>query len=370
MKIGFTILPCLLLLHLSAGYSAMRTPVPTAHDDGPYVHYTKDMIHMRRIVTVNGAASLKHDSIRMSDKAGLVLTVNTDLPGKTFTVRLKARLENEKPEYRKASRQLVISDIEGNFGAFRKLLLSAGVIDDRFEWTFGDGHLILCGDFFDRGDQVTELLWLCYSLEEKAIRAGGHVHFILGNHEIMNLSLDLRYVHPRYLEHAALMQLGYNAFYDTGSELGRWLRTKNVAEKIGRNLYAHGGISRLVNLVDWDLPAMNAMARPFYADTAFIYPDVRTELIFSDQGPFWFRGYYTGDTTGMAAIIDTTCLKFGVERVVTGHTPVADTVSSWYGGKLINVDTPHRLGKSEALLLEGGRIYRIDGSGKKILFRG
>jgi hypothetical protein len=37
---------------------------------------------------------------------------------------------------------------------------------------------------------------------------------------------------------------------------------------------------------------------------------------------------------------------------------------------LINVDTPHRLGKSEALLLEGGRIYRIDGSGKKILFRG
>jgi 3',5'-cyclic AMP phosphodiesterase CpdA len=264
----------------------------------------------------------------------------------------------------------VISDIEGNFGAFRKLLQAAGVINDRFEWTFGDGHLVLAGDFFDRGSQVTEVLWLCYALEEMAGKAGGYVHFILGNHEIMNLSADYRYLHPKYQETAAIMKVDLRALYGDDTELGRWLRTKNVMEKVGRNLYLHGGVSRLVNNVDWDLPAINAKARPFYADTIFAYPDLQTELLFSDLGPFWYRGYYMGDVGQIPGVLDSTLGKFRVDRVVTGHTPVADTVSGWYGGKLFNVDTPHRSGKSQAMLLEGGRIYIIDAAGGKMLFKG
>ncbi len=46
---------------------------------------------------------------------------------------------------------------------------------------------MFAGDMFDRGDQVTECLWLVYALEETAKAAGGYVHFILGNHELMNL---------------------------------------------------------------------------------------------------------------------------------------------------------------------------------------
>ena len=85
-------------------------------------------------------------------------------------------------------------DVEGNFSALRKLLQANKIITEDFNWQFGKGHLVLIGDFFDRGEQVTELLWFIYSLEEKAKDAGGYVHFILGNHEIMNLSADLRYV--------------------------------------------------------------------------------------------------------------------------------------------------------------------------------
>ncbi len=45
---------------------------------------------------------------------------------------------------------------------------------------------------------MTECLWLIYSLEEKAKAAGGYVHFILGNHEIMNMQGDFRYVQDKY----------------------------------------------------------------------------------------------------------------------------------------------------------------------------
>ena len=62
----------------------------------------------------------------------------------------------------------VVSDIEGEFKAFRQLLQGNNIIDENFNWTFGNGHLVLTGDFVDRGTLVTEVLWLIYSLEEKA----------------------------------------------------------------------------------------------------------------------------------------------------------------------------------------------------------
>ena len=63
-------------------------------------------------------------------------------------------------------------------------------MDSACHWTFGKGHLVICGDLFDRGNDVTAELWLLYKLEEEAKEKGGYVHTILGNHEIMNLSGD------------------------------------------------------------------------------------------------------------------------------------------------------------------------------------
>jgi hypothetical protein len=295
-----------------------------------------------------------------------LLKVKTDEPGKFFMVELKQQLQNEKSDYPDVSKQLILSDIEGNFGAFRKLLQGNGVVDASFNWTFGDGHLVLIGDFFDRGEQVTEVLWLIYYLEEKAKAAGGYVHFILGNHEIMNLGADLRYVKQKYKDNATLLNEKYESLYDENTELGRWLRTKNILEKIGGNLYMHGGISGEINRMNLPVAAIDELARPYYADTTYKYPDLKIDTIFTDQGPFWYRGYYTGSKATQQQI-DSTLSGFNVKHIVTGHTIVADTVSVWYNGKVMNTDVHHAAGKSEALLIEGDKYYRVNAEGKKIL---
>jgi hypothetical protein len=105
------------------------------------------------------------------------------------------------------------------------------------------GHLVLVGDFVDRGTMVTEVLWLIYSLESQAEAAGGKVHYILGNHEIMNMNGDHHYVHPRYKAHADSMHISYLKLFSQQSELGRWFATKNVTERIGNVLFAHAGFS-------------------------------------------------------------------------------------------------------------------------------
>jgi hypothetical protein len=241
------------------------------------------------------------------------------------------------------------------------------VIDSNFNWSFGDGHLVLTGDFFDRGDQVTEVLWLIYSLEDKAKAAGGYVHFILGNHEIMNLGGDLRYVQQKYLENAALLNETYLALYGERSELGRWLRTKNIMEKVGDILFIHGGISPEVNRMSLPATLVNKLTRPYYADSNYVFPDPRIDTLYSDFGPFWYRGYYTGNNRASVSQVDSTLSLYKVKHIATGHTVISDTISVLFKGKLFNTDVHHVKGHSEALLLKDGKFYRVNGLGEQFL---
>jgi len=334
--------------------------------DGPYVIYKNDKIYVNYIFDDNGVNKLKVDSVPQSQKESIKLTIATDKADITFEVALKKDLQNEKTDFSGENKMFVVSDIEGEFKAFRQLLQGNNIIDENFNWTFGNGHLVLTGDFVDRGTLVTEVLWLIYSLEEKAKTAGGYVHFILGNHEIMNLNNDLRYVHRKYMQSASLMNESYLNLYSDKTELGRWLRTKNVTEKIGNILFMHAGISDVVNYMELPVSKLNKLVRPFYSDTTFNYKDPKVEILYSDLGPFWYRGYY-GKQKPAITQIDSTLSFYRVKHIATGHTVVADTISVLFDGKLINTDVHHSKGHSEALLVEGKRFYRVGPTGERFL---
>ena len=111
------------------------------------------------------------------------------------------------------------SDFEGNIEALVYMLVQAGIMDKEYNWTYGSGHLYHLGDLFDRGEYVTESLWLIYHHENQAQRAGGDVHFILGNHDLMNFYGDFRYVHPRYFENASFVRrIALPGFSEGGPE--------------------------------------------------------------------------------------------------------------------------------------------------------
>lgn len=368
-KIAFTFIPLMLAGFMIDGEQCGNHPPHLTRVDGPYLLYRNDKIFVHYIADDHGTKKALTDSMPLADKDKLSLEVPTDDPAKTFTVQLKKELAVEKSEFSHANRLFVLSDIEGNFGALRKLLQAGGVIDAAYNWTFGDGRLVLTGDFMDRGAQVTEVLWLIYALEEKAKTAGGQVHFILGNHEIMNMSGDLRYVQPKYIEHAGLLKEGYTALYGENAELGRWLRTKNVIEKIGPHLFTHGGVSANVLRLDLSVPKINKLVRPYYADSAYHYDSEKTDTLYSDLGPFWYRGYYMGNPAVESTVVDNTLGKYRVNCIFTGHTPVPDTIAVFYGGKLINTDVPHAKGRSEALLFENGNYYRVKPGGEKFLIK-
>ncbi len=333
--------------------------------DGPYVLYRHDSVFVNYIEDNSGTKSVKIDAMPASMRNSINLQVNTDLPGKTFTVQLKQKHNEEKAEYSGVKKMLVISDIEGNFEALRKLLQGNGVMDENFNWTFGNDHLVLVGDFVDRGIMVTEVLWLIYSLEEKAKAAGGYVHFILGNHEIMNMANETDYVNERYKQHAQLMNKPYMQLFGPDAEIGRWLATKNVVEKIGNTLFTHGGMSGYMNMLNLPLKKLNEITRPFYTDTTYKYPDERLNIIYSDFGPFWYRNYYKAPRANVSQI-DSTLDIYRVRTITTGHTVIANEIRSLYGGKVYNTDVHHAGGHSEGMLIDNGKFWRVNATGEKM----
>lgn len=272
-------------------------------------------------------------------------------------------------------RIFAVSDIHGEYQALVDILREAGVIGEGLSWAWGDGHLVILGDVFDRGAHVTECLWLIHRLEREARSAGGRVHYLLGNHETMVLQGDLRYVHERYLEGiVALSGVDYDDLFGPAMELGRWLRTKHVAVRLNGVLFVHGGLGPEVIERGLGLSRMNDEARRAI--------DLRSyDLVFSDMpgfllagtGPIWYRRYHRGtpsDPQLTQEELDAVLGHFGASTVVVGHTEIGQ-IQALYGGKAHGIDVAvAELGGLQGLLWERGTFYRVRGDGTREVIGG
>src|SRR5690349_13947042 len=96
--------------------------------------------------------------------------------------------------FENVQRIVAVGDVHGDYSQLVNVLQAAGVIDRKNKWTGGKTHLVQTGDVLDRGPDSRKAMDLLMELETQALKAGGRVHALLGNHETMNLYGDLRYV--------------------------------------------------------------------------------------------------------------------------------------------------------------------------------
>ncbi|MEP1445505.1 MAG: metallophosphoesterase [Paraglaciecola sp.] len=269
---------------------------------------------------------------------------------------------------------LAISDIESGYKAFRDFLIINGVIDKSLDWTFGKGHLVLVGDLIDRGNSVTQVLWFIYKLEQDARQHGGHVHFIIGNHEIKNMQSNFYSASEKYLYVAAIIGKTQADLYSDSSFLGRWMASKNTLERINGNLFVHGGIHPKLSEFDYSLEEINHIVRNHYRKPYFTKRDSGNAefLVSSKTGPSWYRGYFKDDLS--QSDIEKGLDKFAAQAVIVGHT-LQWSVKKLYQGKVYAIDVKHPNDyesnfpprSSEGLLIEAGNYYRVLSDGSKQL---
>jgi hypothetical protein len=217
--------------------------------------------------------SLMHKSLRITARLGLlaIALATFDAAAQQYT-------------WKDVPRIVAISDPHGAYEAMVRTLVNAEVVDEERNWSGGDSHLVITGDLLDRGADSRKVMDFVMQLEEQAAAAGGMVHLLLGNHEVMNLVGDLRYVAPgeyaafaeeesevereRWFRIFVAQQLsigkpdedalrvefnkahppgffGHRQAFSSEGKYGKWILEKPLMIVVNGNAFVHGGIPPL-----------------------------------------------------------------------------------------------------------------------------
>jgi len=263
------------------------------------------------------------------------------------------------------------SDFHGQYDLMVKLLTNNHVINDKKQWAFGNGHFVITGDVFDRGDKVTEILWFLYELEQQAEQAGGKLHLLLGNHEVMVLNGDLRYLHPKYVETARLFKQPFEQLYAQGTILGDWLRSKAVLVKVNNMLFAHGGFHPSLAKEKRSLSDINQVFKQNLVKAELAQArEGWGKYLHKSNGPIWYRGYFKSrkgkDSGANSAEIDLLLNHFDIDYLVVGHTS-QKRLETRHQGRVIAIDSSIKNGEyGEILLIDGKKKWRGTLSGERL----
>jgi len=276
-------------------------------------------------------------------------------------------------------RLIAIGDLHGDLRVTLISLKLAKVIPadifpynvQNIKWTGGSTWVIQLGDQIDRcrpdnwekncvdpksKSRIVEdegnnmmIIQIFQKLDAQARLVGGRVLGMLGNHELMNIDRDFRYVSPmEFLEFVPPGQRNMERTKD-GYPQGYYHRLKvferggNIAKHyavqkksiiiIGSTLFVHGGLSQ--ELVDkYSIQEINKVVEKWLLKTSTEEDERIFDEIFrddDDMSPFWCRLYSEDDGEGENTEKGfTTLLRIlnkrnktlqPINRIVLAHTP-------------------------------------------------
>lgn len=364
-----------LFLLVAAALSAPLWASPP--HDGPYVLPAADRTWVATSWTEETPSQPRVDRRPVAIGDHITVEAVGAVPAFRVALRPPAAVEPDESVAPIGEPVFLLADTHGELEIAVALLRNQGVIDERLDWKFGRGRLVILGDVFDRGPNHTELLWLFYKLEAEAEAAGGRVHLILGNHEALVLTGDLRYLHAKYLRSADILRTSdYSQLFAKDTLLGQWLRTKPTVFKLGRVLCLHGGMS--VGTVNdrWTLAELNAIVRE-WLHSEKSEKSARLAFVSGRNGPLWYRGYFPKYSDGEQTAREVLAVRkfYDVDRLAVGHT-VVESVAVLHDGAVIGVQVyPTRdalTGKMtmEAVYIDAAGIWhRADVNGRREILR-
>ena len=271
-------------------------------------------------------------------------------------------------------RIVVVGDLHGDLDATRRSLRLAGAIDEEDHWIGGKLVVVQTGDQIDRGDQEQAILDLFVRLAKEAADAGGAVHTLNGNHELMNAGLDLRYVTPEGFADfddavppgkPDSLLLGFDeakrarvAAFKPGGVYARVLAERNTIVIIGPNVFVHGGV--LPAHVDYGIERLNTEIRSWLAGEG-----PRPDLVDSRNGPTWSRLYSSDVDTAVCDTLARVLERLSARRMIVGHTIQKDGITSFCDGRVWCIDagmSAHYGGPMQVLEIVGDSVRVLGGN--------
>ncbi|KAF9919123.1 hypothetical protein BX616_001174 [Lobosporangium transversale] len=286
----------------------------------------------------------------------VVLVIYLKQPSSTRHLDSPAGYEKSKAVYLKnqpqkafvqTKRTVAVGDLHSDLPQTLAVLKLAKVIDDSGDWVGGTDTLVQTGDLVDRGPDTIAVYNLFDKLRKQAQEAGGKVVNVYGNHEVMNLGQDLRYVTEEDFASFGGRVKRKEAWDVRTGWLGKMIyRNFNITYiHHGHTVFSHGDMEP-----EWARLGIDTLNR--LASEAIWNSNYRAS-IFQSTGPIWSRSHALeeGGEQETCKRIEEVKKTLGVNRLISGHTPqyengkilsicngsymVIDTgISRYYGGHL------------------------------------
>ena len=286
-----------------------------------------------------------------------------------------------------AERVVAIADVHGAYEAMVATLQNVGIVDDALNWSGGNARLVIVGDLLDRGPRSRDAMDLLIRLEGEAQAAGGYVHVLIGNHESMNLTGDMRYVSKAeydafagdetaeqrerwfraYLRRQPVPRdeselrkkfdgafpAGYFALrraFSSEGKYGKWLLGKPIIAVINGTAFVHGGLSPLVT--EYGLDGINReLHSDLVAYVEALWTLIDAEVLLPTDQSYEYADIVTRyvpglhDTPELLAAIDTV-QRLDRASLITTSGPL------WYRANVAcgGVIERHRLGSALAAI--------------------
>ena len=223
---------------------------------------------------------------------------------------------------------LAIGDLHADLDAAKTTFKSAGLINAEGHWIAQDVRVVQTGDITDRGPDGLQMLEWFKQLEKES---NGQLTLLLGNHEVMNVMGDWRYVSVPDLESFGGKDKRIEAF-QPGGEWREWLLQHQAVTKVGDTIFAHGGI------------------HPDYASLGVekINTEIKTALksgtsnaaILGSNGPLWYRDYIQAPEASACPLLQKALKALDAKRMVVGHTTQRNgQIRSRCNNQIIVIDT-------------------------------
>ncbi|KAG0051909.1 hypothetical protein BGZ83_003188 [Gryganskiella cystojenkinii] len=234
------------------------------------------------------------------------------------------------------NRIVAVGDLHSDYPQTLAVLRLANIVDKNENWSGGQDTFVQTGDLVDRGPDTIAIYRLFEKLRVQARAAGGEVINLLGNHEVMNIGGDLRYVTEEDYASFGGRQKRKEAWDIQSGWLGKFvLNNFNISHiQHGHTVFTHADMH-----LGWAQVGIDEMN--FLATQAILKGEFKAP-IFTTKGPVWNRALATqeGGSEEVCKTVENVKKALKVQRLISGHTPQYKTgrILSLCGGSYLDID--------------------------------
>jgi Calcineurin-like phosphoesterase len=242
-----------------------------------------------------------------------------------------------------------IGDLHGDLDATLKALQLAGAVNKKGDWSGGKMVVVQTGDILDRGADDLKIIKLFQKLIVQAEKSGGKIITILGNHEIMNLRGEFKYVgklafppfdkfydktkNNKKLEIIPEFKRGRAIAFGKGGEIRKNFENKKVILILGNTVFVHGGL--LKRHIKYGIEKINRETQNWIKGKREI-----PTVIKGKKSPTWVRKF-----SKWIILDEKKCKKLSkilkslnVNRMVVGHSIQSKGITSQCNKKIWRID--------------------------------